>query len=375
MAVVFLIAGANFAVDAIFGLGLLFGSISTGYLFLRIGWPNIRSLEKPYKTGWSIVAGLLFSIAVIGSTFLLGFMQVLSVGMREHFYVTLVAAFLFTALVLTVRRKFFAGAMVLVSVPKKEVSRKIAADKAMEKATLDRGFMTVGALGGERVAAMRAGLAKQRPEVRPAVGEKKPVEVKQEPKPVQMTAPKPIAVRKPLVLEGMQGSAKAVDVKDSVFKAHEERAVEKPADKAVPAARKTIGDILGRPKDAVAVKPAVVQPKFAAGKPAAMPVAPKPAPKPVAPAKPAALQPKPAAVKPANATIPKPAPADAKPTPKPVGVKPVVVKPSAAEQVLPSNSEAHGSRADPSAQKSVEEVKKEIIEKLKRLEQQGEQDG
>ncbi len=38
---------------------MLSGSTSIGYLLVRIGYPNFRTLETNYKAGWSIITGIV----------------------------------------------------------------------------------------------------------------------------------------------------------------------------------------------------------------------------------------------------------------------------------------------------------------------------
>lgn len=147
-------------VDALFALCLLLGCTSAGYLFLRAGWPKIRILERQYKMGWSVILGALFTVAVIGSAFLLGFLKILPMPRRNFMFIALIGAFAVALSLLTLRRKFFAAGSVVVSVPKRVVGTKIVAEKVMEKIGVEKGFVSVGTLGEERVKELRGALGK-----------------------------------------------------------------------------------------------------------------------------------------------------------------------------------------------------------------------
>ena len=104
-------------------LYLLFGSISLGYLFLRIGVPKIRTLDESYKFGWSALIGGVFALGVGGVSFALYFLT----G-DGAFFVTLVAAVPVIAVVLHLKKKFGRRRRIRVSVPKEYYRAKRLAD-------------------------------------------------------------------------------------------------------------------------------------------------------------------------------------------------------------------------------------------------------
>ena len=70
------------------------GSPTLGYLFLRIGWPKIRVLEKEYKKGWSVIFGVAFIIIVTLFALLFSLLPFFGLGFREYFFLLLVLSFL-----------------------------------------------------------------------------------------------------------------------------------------------------------------------------------------------------------------------------------------------------------------------------------------
>jgi len=124
---------ANYIVNGVFALYILFGSYSWGYILLRIGWPNIRSLEIEYKKGWSIIFGLIFSALILGSSMLLDFLKITQMPIMQLLMITTIIFFIVGALLFTVKRKLLGARKVNVAVPKRAISANIVAKKAVKK--------------------------------------------------------------------------------------------------------------------------------------------------------------------------------------------------------------------------------------------------
>lgn len=99
---------------------LIFGSSAVGYALLRLGWPGIAGIERAYKIGWSLIAGLVFSLIVViaaAGTFFYA-------GTGIALYVLLifysVCAFLIGLTAVTVRR--VAYTFILKGLPEKVMS-------------------------------------------------------------------------------------------------------------------------------------------------------------------------------------------------------------------------------------------------------------
>lgn len=143
---------------------LLLGSISIGYMFLRTGWPKVRALELPYKTGWSAILGLIFAaVSVIGSLAIDAFFPA-GLGSGELLLVVAAAAFIATMPLLTVRRKFFSAKKVRVHVPKEVVGAKLVAAKAVDKLMFDRAFIDASGLQLDKISELRKALGRKRAE-------------------------------------------------------------------------------------------------------------------------------------------------------------------------------------------------------------------
>ncbi|MFH0714825.1 MAG: hypothetical protein V1847_03170 [Candidatus Diapherotrites archaeon] len=106
----------------------LIGSYSVGYLFLRVGWPKIRTLGEEYRAGWSIAVGVVFSLFVITATWAsraLGFSYGVS---SEQFFLTWTLGFFLALGMLEIKRKLYWGKM-----PEEEIPEQAKAETAKEE--------------------------------------------------------------------------------------------------------------------------------------------------------------------------------------------------------------------------------------------------
>lgn len=137
------------------------GSMSIGYLFLRMGWPSIRKLEKPYKIGWSAVLGFIFAIVCIAAAFLHSFFTE-AAFFRMTLFSMVAVAFLLVGAIVTVRRKFFAKNKVKVQVPKNVVAADKAAGIASDKFELDKSKIEVADWGEDKEKELKQVLGKKK---------------------------------------------------------------------------------------------------------------------------------------------------------------------------------------------------------------------
>ncbi|HZX20057.1 MAG TPA: hypothetical protein VFF13_03520 [archaeon] len=114
-------------------LYMLFGSTSFGYIMLRAGWPNIRSIGIEYKSGVSIIFGIIFSVAAIGISFAAHYSNFSGLSFTELLLANTLILAGVSLVILTVKRKFLGSQKVKVSVPKRVVSANVLAKKAFEK--------------------------------------------------------------------------------------------------------------------------------------------------------------------------------------------------------------------------------------------------
>jgi len=121
--------------NTIIELGLIilmfFGSASWGYIFLRIGWPNIRTLEIEYKSGASLIVGLIFSILTIGISLIAQALKLTELSLTELLLLNTTIIFITGILIFTFKRKFLGSKNVKVSIPKRVISANVIAKKAM----------------------------------------------------------------------------------------------------------------------------------------------------------------------------------------------------------------------------------------------------
>ncbi|MBI4052703.1 MAG: hypothetical protein HY394_01565 [Candidatus Diapherotrites archaeon] len=104
------------------------GSASIGYLFLRSGWPKVRSIDTSYKVGWAVLIGAGFSIAVSAVSFAAEF-----AGAKETFIPVLAAAAIGTHAFLSLRRKVVGPKKVDVVVTKKAFGSELIASPLTEE--------------------------------------------------------------------------------------------------------------------------------------------------------------------------------------------------------------------------------------------------
>ena len=104
------------------------GSASLGYLFLRSGWPKVRSIDTSYKVGWAVLIGAGFSIAVSTVSFAAEF-----AGAKETFIPVLAAAAIGTHAFLSLRRKVVGPKKVDVVVTKKAFGSELIASPLTEE--------------------------------------------------------------------------------------------------------------------------------------------------------------------------------------------------------------------------------------------------
>src|SRR3989344_3104170 len=112
-------------------LYMLFGSTSFGYIMLRAGWPNIRSIGIEYKSGVSIIFGIIFSVAAIGISFAAHYSNFSGLSFTELLLANTLILAGVSLVILTVKRKFLGSQKVKVSVPKRVVSANVLAKPAV----------------------------------------------------------------------------------------------------------------------------------------------------------------------------------------------------------------------------------------------------
>ena len=93
----------------------LLGSYSLGYLFLRVGWPKIRTLGEDYRAGWGIALGLFFTGLVIICTIVFRAFGLAFGSAPVQFFTMWVLAFFIVIAVLEIKQKLYKG-----SVPEEE---------------------------------------------------------------------------------------------------------------------------------------------------------------------------------------------------------------------------------------------------------------
>ena len=116
-------------------LYMALGATSWGYILLRMGWPNIRSISIEYKSGWSIIFGLIFSAAVLGASLFVDFSSIATISLTELILVNAIILGAVGTVILNIKRRFlsFGTKKVKVAVPKRVVSANIVAKKAFQK--------------------------------------------------------------------------------------------------------------------------------------------------------------------------------------------------------------------------------------------------
>ena len=137
--------------DGAFTFYIIAGSTSLGYIFLRLGWPDVRALDKQYKAGWSIIIGLVFSAFVVVSALAFSLNPFFRFGFRESLMLNLTVTAIAATTLLTVRRKFLAGNRMKVSVPSTLLGAKVTAAKVVEQLERDPGFIRSAKFEGEKL--------------------------------------------------------------------------------------------------------------------------------------------------------------------------------------------------------------------------------
>lgn len=112
---------------------MLLGSTSIGYLLIRMGYPQFRTLETTYKTGWSIITGMIFVVTTIILGFLLSFLLNQRVTAFELFFIVPTCMIMSSIIAFNVKRYYVGSNRVKVSVPKRAVAASVVAKKAIEK--------------------------------------------------------------------------------------------------------------------------------------------------------------------------------------------------------------------------------------------------
>ncbi|HZX33880.1 MAG TPA: hypothetical protein VFF09_00715 [archaeon] len=141
---------SEIASGALISAYLLAGSTSWGYIFLRIAWPKVRSKELAYKSGWSVITGLVFSVAAAGFVSLIFFLDLSLWSFPETLFLGAIVFVATGIAVSTLRRKFWGPKKVVVGVPKRAVYANIAARKAFEKVP-ENSYIKVSGYGIEKL--------------------------------------------------------------------------------------------------------------------------------------------------------------------------------------------------------------------------------
>ena len=123
----------DLAVGVAIGLYILLGSTSWGYIFLRTGWPKVRSLELDSKTGASVIIGFIVITITIIISAIIGFLDIPLFTLPEIILLVTTVILSASGLVFTLKRKLSGNQKVRVSVPKRAIAANIAAKKAFEK--------------------------------------------------------------------------------------------------------------------------------------------------------------------------------------------------------------------------------------------------
>ncbi len=176
-------------INVLFSFALIIGSRSIGALFLRTGWPKIKTLDESYRTGWSVIIGALFAVAIIGGAVLFTFLLP-KYSYAEYLLLALVSGFLIGVLITTIRRKLFVSTKMKVQVPKHRIAAAAISKKAIQKLQKDRKFIRVAKIEENKLARLKKKLGKDFdkenelvPETESAVQKNKEVVIEQaEPK-------------------------------------------------------------------------------------------------------------------------------------------------------------------------------------------------
>jgi hypothetical protein len=197
------------------------GSTSLGYIFLRLGWPDIRKLDKQYKAGWSIIIGLVFSAIVVIASLTFSLLPFFSIGFREALLLNLAVTFIAATLLLTFKRKFIVRNKMTVSMPSTLLGAKVTAKKVVEQLESEPGFIRASKIEGGKIDELKKRLGRDEGQDMFASPDNSRVMKAPE---ISQAAPKPgkFAVQQKNVVA-------------EIPKAQEKQPESKPADKILPA--------------------------------------------------------------------------------------------------------------------------------------------
>src|SRR3989344_2814867 len=183
---------------------LIEGPTLLGYIFLRLGWPNVRALDRQYKAGWSIIIGLVFSAIVVIAALAFSLNPFFPFGFRESLMLNLSVTFIAATLLLTVKRKYLARNRMRVSVPSTLLGAKVTAEKVVEQLERDPGFIRSAGFGEGKLDALKRRL--DRDETPPAIVQpnkifQKPQQVQAAPRRARFSAQQPKEMVKEKITE------------------------------------------------------------------------------------------------------------------------------------------------------------------------------
>ena len=146
--------------DGMLAFYVIAGSTSLGYVFLRLGWPDVRALDKQYKAGWSIVIGLVFSAIVVIASLAFSLNPFYKFEFREALLLNLAITFIAATLLLTLKRKFLVRNKMTVSMPSTLLGAKVTAKKVVEQLEKDPGFIRASGFEGNKIDELKKRLGK-----------------------------------------------------------------------------------------------------------------------------------------------------------------------------------------------------------------------
>jgi len=112
---------------------ILVGSTGWGYILLRMGWPNIRTVDLESKSGYSVIIGIFFGGAIVFLSGAVTLLQLTEMGFAELLFLNTIIFFVMGTSILTLKRKLFHATKAKVSIPKRAVTANIIAKKAVKK--------------------------------------------------------------------------------------------------------------------------------------------------------------------------------------------------------------------------------------------------
>ena len=143
------------ALDGLLVFYILAGSAPLGYIFLRLGWPGIRALDRQYKAGWSIVIGVVFSAVVVFASLAFSFNPFFAIGFREALLLNLSMTFIAATALLTIKRKYLVRNKLKVSVPTTLVGTRMTAKKVVEQLEKEPGYIRAMKFEPEKLDALK----------------------------------------------------------------------------------------------------------------------------------------------------------------------------------------------------------------------------